>query len=112
MAIQYTWSIINLQVSESLGDFSDVITTIVSKCKAEETRDGVLHAYEENFFTSTDTSNLTTEFFTEYANLTEANILAWVYSIESKSDIESHVGGAISNTGTQPDPVEKALPWA
>ena len=29
-----------------------------------------------------------------------------------KSDLEYHVGGAISNTGTQPDPVEKALPWA
>lgn len=112
MSINYTWTVTNLETLSSIGEFNDVITTVVSQCRAETTRDGEAWKYEELFFTSLNTSNLDSSTFTEYSSLTEADILSWVFSIENKSEIEAFVGGAVSGDSTFTAPSEKALPWS
>lgn len=75
MAITHTWSVDPTLKTKTQDGHDDVVYSVVWRLKSEETVDGKIYTAKSWAQISLDTSDLTN--FTAFADLTEADVLAW-----------------------------------
>ena len=104
MSIEIKWIIESLEVKPTEGDKSDVVVNAAWRCLATN---GVENA--SNY--SSCTFDAPSDVFTPYANLTQDQVLTWVWKIVDRAETESIVRQKISDLVSPPS-VRRALPWA
>jgi hypothetical protein len=103
MANTYTWNITNMTCLPNVDGYSDVVVQVTWKCVGT---DGTYFGeqYDINSFIF-DPSN-----FTPYADLTQEEVLSWVWATVDQTAIESVVAAQIVNLANPPV-VALPLPW-
>ena len=96
----FTWGVSQLDRVPSTGGVTCVHWTL-----SAQDGDHSAHAYG----TANLTPDPTAPDFKPYAQLTEADALAWVWGVEDKSDIEQRLAAQIE-TAKNP-PVASGKPW-
>jgi len=104
MANTYTWNITNMTCLPEVDGYTDVVVKVSWKCVGT---DGTNFAeqYDINSFTF-DPNN-----FTPYSDLTQEEVLSWVWSTVDQTAIEAVVAAQISNLANPPV-VALPLPWS
>ena len=100
MSISYKWSIISMQTLSNLDSLNNVVRDVHWKVTA--VKDGVKRDVDAFVRLSSPSANN----FTDYNNLTEAQVLEWV---KSELDVQAIEAG-LANQFTSG--LERALPWA
>ena len=101
MAIAYTWTIANLE--HNVADGGVIVAHY--RCNAED-GDYTASAYGTAGFTPDPTA----PDFIPFANLTEADVLAWVYGAVDKDGMEANLAQQIEDQ--KAPATESGLPWA
>ena len=108
MAITYTWEITSLKTKTEGSNADAVVQTYWKKIGTDS-----VSSETGEFSGATPLSSANVESFTAFADLTEANVLAWIQAVVV-DDYEVHVNGVIQKQidalvtpVTEPD-----LPWA
>lgn len=110
MSATFTWTIANMQVVPQLDDETDVVVQATWVCTGVQ---------EVNGKTYTNSAEGAGSFsapqqgqpFTPYDQLTQEQVLTWVWQTISQEKIESSVQGVLNNE-INPPTVELPLPWA
>ena len=108
MATTTTWSIQWMQTStQEINGFNEVVLTVGWNL---EGTDGT---YTYNIY---NTATLTPPqagdpAFTPYANLTQDQVLGWVWETVNQADVEASVTAQVANLANPPV-VQPPLPWA
>jgi len=104
MANTITWSITNMTCLPEVDGYTDVVVQVTWKCIGT---DGTYTAeqYDINVF-SFDPVN-----FTPYAELTQDQVLGWVWTTVDRTQIELVVVAQLNNLANPPV-VELPLPWS
>ena len=104
MANTYTWNITNMTCLPEVDGYTDVVVQVTWKCIGT---DGTNFAeqYDINVF-SFDPTN-----FTPYSQLTQEQVLSWVWSTVDQTAIEGVVAAQLTNLANPPV-VALPLPWA
>ncbi len=104
------WKIEQIWVKPVDGDLTNVVVTAAWRCNGEQTSDGKTYTgtcYGTASFSPADPAD-----FIDLANLTEADVLGWVWSAGiDKTATEASVQQQIDNQITPPI-VVPPLPWA
>lgn len=100
MPITYKWSILSMQTLSNLDSLNNVVRDV--HWKATATKDGVKRDVDAFVRLSSPSANN----FTDYNNLTEAQVLEWVKSILDVQAIEAGLANQFTS-GHQ-----RTLPWA
>lgn len=99
----YNWSIVKMVCNSEQNNQSNVVVRALWKCEAS---DGTNTVMKSEFCNIPFNSNGT---FIDYANLTENEVLSWVWTVTNKGEIESKLDQALLNrTMTLTSP---PLPW-
>ena len=103
MANTYTWTITNMTCLPEVDGYTDVVVQVSWKCIGT---DGINSAeqYDINIF-NFDPAN-----FTPYSELTQEEVLSWVWSTVDQTAIEAVVAAQLSNL-SNPPVVALPLPW-
>ena len=103
MANTYTWNITNMTCLLEIDGYTDVVVQVTWKCVGT---DGTYFGeqYDINSFTFNPSN------FTPYADLTQEEVLSWVWSTVDQTAIEAVVAAQISNLANPPV-VALPLPW-
>ena len=116
MAITYTWVVDSMDTAPSKDGLTDVVQTVHWRANAEETVS--VEGQDDKIYTATVYGSVgvgdpTPDTFVDYANLTEADVLAWVWdsSEDFKTDQEANLASQIED---QKNPKIETLPnpWA
>jgi hypothetical protein len=103
MANTYTWTITNMTCLPEVDGYTDVVVQVSWKCIGTDgTHTG--EQYDINSFTFDPTN------FTPYADLTQEEVLSWVWSTVDQTAIEAVVAAQIANLANPPV-VALPLPW-
>jgi hypothetical protein len=104
MANTITWHITNMTCLPEVDGYTDVVVQVTWKCIGTN---GTYSAeqYDINVF-SFDPAN-----FTPYSQLTQEQVLSWVWSTVDKNIIESVVSEQLNNLANPPV-VALPLPWS
>ena len=104
MANTYTWSITNMTCLPEVDGYTDVVVQVTWKCIGT---DGTYSAeqYDINVF-SFDPAN-----FTPYSQLTQEQVLSWVWSTVDQTAIEAVVAAQLNNLANPPV-IALPLPWS
>jgi hypothetical protein len=112
MAITYTWLVESMDTAPSEDGLTDVVKTVHWRANAEEVVEAKKN-YTATVYGSVGVGDPTPDNFVDYANLTEADVLAWVWdsSEDFKSDQEANLANQIED---QKNPKIETLPnpWA
>lgn len=104
------WKIEQIWVKPVDGDLTNVVVTAAWRCNGEQTSDGKTYSgtcYGTASFSPADPAD-----FIDLANLTEADVLGWVWGAGIDKDAtEASVQQQIDNQITPPI-VFPPLPWA
>ena len=101
MAIAYTWTIANLE--HNVADGGVIVAHY--RCNAED-GDYAASAYGTAGFTPDPNA----PDFIAYADLTEADVLAWVYGAVDKDGMEANLAQQIKDQ--KAPATQSGLPWA
>jgi len=105
-----TWKIAACDRTVSLGGEADVITTVHWNVQDNETVDGVDHSGRQYGSVGIDTDDLSS--FTAYADVTEANVIAWAKAALGSDEVtrlETDVAAQVTLSKT---PVTASgVPW-
>ena len=105
-----TWKIAACDRTVSLGGEADVITTVHWNVQDNETVDGVDHYGRQYGSVSINTDDLSS--FTAYADVTEANVIAWAKASLGSDEVtrlETDVAAQVTLSKT---PVTASgVPW-
>ena len=111
MAITYTWSVDSMDTAPSEDGLTDVVKTVHWRANAEEVVGE--ETYTATVYSSDGVGDPTPDNFVDYADLTEADVLAWVWdsSEDFKTDQEANLANQIEY---QKNPKIETLPnpWA
>ena len=100
-----TWKIENLIVKPQDGAHTDVVVTAAWRCTAEQAGHSASNYGAIGFASPAGK-------FTDYADLTEATVLGWVWaSGVDKVEVEASVRRELADKVTPPT-ILKPLPWA
>lgn len=110
MSATFTWSITKMEVVPQLDGETDVVVQATWVCTGVDGVNGKLY---------TDAAEGTGSFsapqqgqpFTPYDQLTQEQVLAWIWQTISQEKIESGVQGQLNNQ-INPPVVSLPLPWA
>lgn len=106
MAITYTWSVVQMDAYPELDGETDVVFTV------HWTLSGIDGIYSGSSYGSVGVTINPDEPFTPYANLTQNQVLGWVWgSGVDKDATEANVATQINNQ-INPPVVTPPLPWA
>ena len=98
------WKIESMVVKPVDGNLTDVVVNAVWSCSASDQDCSVYH-YGTVVFNAPGSA------FIPYAELTEANVLAWVWGSDvSKTEVETNVARELAGK-VNPQTVSKPLPW-
>ena len=108
MAIAYTWEITSLKTKTEGSNADAVVQTYWKKIGTDS-----VSSETGEFSGATPLSSADVESFTAFADLTEANVLAWIQAVVVGS-YEEHVNAQIlKQINEKITPVsESAMPWA
>lgn len=108
MAITYTWEITSLKTKTEGSNADAVVQTYWKKIGTDSVSSEI-----GEFSGATPLSSADVESFTAFADLTEANVLAWVQAVVIGT-YEDHVNSQIlKQINEKITPVsESAMPWA
>lgn len=102
----FTWTVLSVDVStELLAGHDDIVTVVYWQCVGEQ--DGYSARLERNSKIPYDAAT-----WVAYADLTEAQMLAWVFAAE---DLQTNTEAEIQqmlDVQITPPVVQPALPWA
>lgn len=110
MSAIFTWTIANMQVVPQIDGETDVVVQASWVCTGVEDADDKTYtssAEGVGFFTAPQQGQP----FTPYDQLTQEQVLNWVWQTISQEKIESGVQGQINNQ-INPPTVDLPLPWA
>ena len=107
MAITYTWEITSLKTKTEGSNADAVVQTYWKKIGTDS-----VSSETGEFSGATPLSSANVESFTAFADLTEANVLAWIQAVVV-DDYEVHVNGQIQKQIDEKiTPVtESEMPW-
>lgn len=104
------WKIEQIWVKPVDGDLTNVVVTAAWRCNGDQTSDG--KTYSGTCYGTASLSPADPADFIDIANLTEADVLGWVWSAGiDKAATEASVQQQIDNQITPPI-VVPPLPWA
>ena len=103
MANTITWAITNMTCLPEVEGYTDVVVQVTWKCIGNDGTNSA-EQYDINVF-SFDPAN-----FTPYNQLTQEQVLGWVWSTVDKTQIESVVVAQLNNLANPPV-VALPLPW-
>ena len=101
MAVTYNWTVANTEFNVADGG----ITVVHWRCVAQD-GDYSASAYGTAGFTPDPDA----EGFIAYADLTEADVLAWVWGTVDKDEMEANLAAQIE--AEKAPKTESGLPWA
>jgi len=106
MAVTYTWTVTSMNVMQTPEP--DFVVIANWRCSGVEGDDS-----EEMDGTALfPQPEAAGDSFTAYADLTEADVLAWVWTQQSKEGTEATIAGQIKSKKNPPaTPQSEALPW-
>jgi hypothetical protein len=105
-----TWKIAACDRTVSLGGKADVITTVHWNVKDKDTVDGVDHSGSQYGSVGIDTSDLSD--FTAYADVTEANAIAWAKEALGSDEVTRLETDVASQIEVSKTPVTgTGVPW-
>lgn len=109
MSVTTTWVIEYMDTStQTINGFTEVVLTAGWRCNGEEGAYSVSN-YGSSTFTPPQAGDPN---FTPYANLTQSQVLQWVWeSGVNKTEVEASVTQAVNNL-VNPPVVTPPLPWA
>jgi hypothetical protein len=104
MANTYIWNITNMTCLPNVDGYTDVVVQVTWKCVGTN---GTYTAeqYDINVFTF-DSAN-----FTPYSELTQDQVLSWVWTTVDKTTIELVVAAQLNNLANPPV-INLPLPWS
>ena len=108
MAITYTWEITSLKTKTEGSNADAVVQTYWKKIGTDS-----VSSETGEFSGATPLSSANVESFTSFADLTEANVLAWIQAVVVDG-YEEHVNAQIQKQidGKVTPVTESDLPWA
>lgn len=111
MAAVITWKVEQMNCYPSAEGETDVVFTVYWRCNGEETTE--TDTYYGTSYGSTNVEYKEGQPFTPYADLTEDQVLNWVWAAPDfdKDKVESSVQEQI-NDKINPPIVTLALPWS
>ena len=80
MAVTHTWSVSDQLQTRTQDGLSEVVFSVVWRLSSEETVDGTTYSISSANQISLNTDNLDPATFTSFADLTEAQVVAWAKS--------------------------------
>ena len=109
MSATFTWTIANMQVVPQLGGQTDVVVQATWVCTGVEDANG------KTYTNSTEGGGAFAapqqgQPFTPYGQLTQEQVLGWVWQTISQKKIESSVQGQLNNQ-INPPTETLLLPW-
>jgi len=111
MAITYNWVVDSMDTAPSEDGLTDVVKTVHWRANAEDAVGE--DTYTATVYGSVGVGDPTPDNFVDYADLTEADVLAWVWdsSEDFKTDQEANLANQIED---QKNPKIETLPnpWA
>ena len=111
MAITYNWVVDSMDTAPSEDGLTDVVKTVHWRANAEDVVGE--DTYTATVYGSVGVGDPTPDNFVDYADLTEADVLAWVWdsSEDFKTDQEANLANQIED---QKNPKIETLPnpWA
>lgn len=105
--ITYNWRIVQLEAYPLVDDKFNVVYAASWECNATEVVDGKTYAARAADMTYI---KVNLEPFTEYQNLTEAQVLGWVFEVINKDHMEANIAEVLASE-QQPVVVTLPLPW-
>jgi hypothetical protein len=105
--ITYNWRIVKLEAYPSVNDKVNVVYAASWECNATEVVAGKSYAARAADMTYI---KINLESFTEYQNLTEAQVLAWVFEVINKDHMEANIAEVLASE-QRPIVVTLPLPW-
>jgi len=108
MSATFKWSVISMLSYPQADGETDVVFQVNWMCQAIQIEGGKTYAE-----TTTNVQSLSapTGTFTPYDQLTQEQVLGWVWAIVSQAQVEAGLQTQIDNQITPPV-VELPLPWA
>ena len=104
MAIEYTWKIANLECAPAEDGNTNVVKTVHWRCEATDGE------YAASSYGTCGLDEVTGD-FVEFAELTEADVLAWCYAANvNQEEIEASLVTQIDALAN-PTRVSPELPW-
>lgn len=100
MSIEFVWKIESLEVTPVAGDLKDVVTRCAWSCTAKE--NGKVFSVGSNKYLGAPGDT-----FVEFANLTEDEVLGWVWA----NGINKSAAEQAAADGLKELSVVKAVPW-
>lgn len=110
MSATFTWTIANMQSVPQLDGQTDVVVQATWVCTGVEDANGKTYTNSANG-SGAFTAPQQGQPFTPYDQLTQEQVLGWVWQTISQEKIESGVQGQLNNQ-INPPTVELPLPWA
>ena len=105
MTIVYSKQIISLQCYAQIDGETDVVFTINWNLVGNES------VYSSSLLCATQVPYVAGQPFIPYADLTEAQVLAWINEYTTPEWMASYEGTIASNIETQKEVVTPPLPW-
>jgi hypothetical protein len=105
MATQTTWIIEQMSVAPQLDGQTDVVVTAAWRCT------GINGQYVGTLYGSASFSLEQGSSFTPYDQLTQDQVLGWVWTTVDKTQIELVVVAQLNNLANPPV-IELPLPWS
>ena len=104
MPATFTWTVKSLAVKPTDGDLTNVVITALWQV------DGVQDDYTGSYYQSTSFVVPEVSQFIPYANLTQDDVLGWIWQYVDKATIEGYVQTQIDNQ-INPPVIYPELPW-
>lgn len=107
----YKWTIDKIEGFPNLNGLENVIGVIHWELEIRDTDDHSIHYIRTH--TKLDTSNVNPETFTHYLELSDEQVLQWVWDIIGKTAIEEQITTELNNLRNPPQAQlgNMAMPW-
>ena len=105
MPATFTWKVKSLAIKPIQGEFTDVVITAQWNCNGQQ------ESYSGSYYQSTDFQAPESSKFIPYNDLTQDEVLGWIWQYVDKATVEGYVQTQIDNQ-INPPIVYPELPWA
>jgi hypothetical protein len=107
----YKWTIEKIEGIPNLNGLENVIGNVSWELEIRDTDDHSVHYIRRS--TTLDTSNLNSETFTDFLELSNEQVLQWVWNIVGKENIEQEITKELNDLRNPPDSKisQMAMPW-
>ena len=105
-----TWTVSNMERTLTDGALSDVVTTLHWQLNDSETVDEIVHS--GRCYGTVGLSEPDADSFTAYADISEADAIAWAKAAIGEEQVEAYEASVASQIELSKNPVSAAgVPW-